>query len=129
MAHPNVERLRKGYDAFNTGDLDALKDLFTQDVVAHEPGKNPFAGDYKGQDEVFGLFGKYAELSGGTFKVEPHSILADDEHGAVLSFGSAQREGKILNVRSVEVFHFQGDKIAEYWSLIDDVYAYDEFWS
>src|SRR2546428_7653130 len=84
MAHPNVELLQKGYDAFEKGDLDTLRELFAADIVFHTTGHSPLAGDYRGQDEVFGFFGKLVELTGGTFKIERHAVLADDEHGAVL---------------------------------------------
>src|SRR3954465_12706209 len=54
--HPNLELMKKGYDAFSKGDLESLKDLFAEDIIWHVPGNNPIAGDYKGQDEVFGFF-------------------------------------------------------------------------
>jgi ketosteroid isomerase-like protein len=127
MAHPNVDLLNKGYDAFEKGDLDTLRQLFTEDVVFHVPGKSQVAGDYRGQDEVFGFFGKLVELTGGTFKIERHAVLADDEHGAVLTTVSASREGKTMTQNAVDVFHFRGGKVAEIWGLDTDQYAGDEF--
>ena len=127
MAHPNVDLLNRGYDAFEKGDLDTLRELFTGDIVFHVPGRNQLAGDYRGQDEVFGMFGRLVELSGGTFKIERHHVLADDSHGSVLSTVTAQRDGKSLSVKSVDVFHFSGDKVSEIWTLVNDQYADDEF--
>jgi ketosteroid isomerase-like protein len=130
MAHPNVDLLRRSYEAFNTGDMDTLRASFTDDIMGHAPGKSPVAGDYKGVDEVFGFFQKLFELSGGTLKVEPHSILADDEHGTVLGFQSAEREGKrVGQFPTIEVYHFTGGKISEWWTFSPDQYAQDEFWS
>lgn len=129
MGHQNVELLRKGYDAFDRGDMDTIRGVFANDAVAHIPGRSPLAGDYKGIDEIIGVLGKLFELSGGTYKSETHAILADDEHGAVLGSQTAQRDGKRLNSKTVEVYHFGGGKITEFWSLTDDMYAEDEFWS
>jgi ketosteroid isomerase-like protein len=128
MAHPNAELLNRGYDAFEKGDLDTLRGLFTDDVAFHIPGRSQVAGDYRGQDEVFGFFGRLVELSGGTFKLERHAVIADDEHGAVLSTGSAQREGKSVSTKTVDTFHFRDGKVSECWSFAEDPYALDEFW-
>ncbi len=131
MAHPNEELLRRGYDAFNKGDLDFLRnEVFSEDVIARVPGRSQIAGEYKGIDQVFGLFGKLAELSGGTFKADPHDILANDEHGVALSLTTAEREGKKLDQqRTMEVYHFRGGKIFEFWPMVEDDYENDEFWS
>jgi ketosteroid isomerase-like protein len=46
--HPNVARMREGYDAFAKGDLAALRELMTEDIVWHLPGHSALAGDYEG---------------------------------------------------------------------------------
>ena len=129
MAHPNTDVLRRAYEAFNKGDLDTLRSLFSPDVIAHVPGRSPLAGDYKGVDEVFGLFGRLNELSGGTFASEVHAVLADDEHGTVLTKVTGERAGRRLSTNDIEIFHFQNGKISEFWSLSEDMYGQDEFWS
>src|SRR5438445_10526920 len=129
MAHPNVDLLNKGYDAFEKGDLDTLRHLFTDDVVFHVTGRSPLSGDYRGQDEVFGFFGKLVELTGGTFKLDVHSILADDEHGTVLSTTTAQRESKSLSEKTVDVFHFADGKVTEVWTIDADQQAGDAFFA
>jgi ketosteroid isomerase-like protein len=129
MAYPNVDLLRGDYDAFSKGDMDAIRATFADDIVAHIAGHSPIAGNYRGSDAVFEFFGKLFELSGGTFAVEVHSVLADDEHAAVLSKQTGQRDGKTLAVDSVELFHFRDGKISEFWSLSPDQDAEDDFWS
>src|SRR3954451_22862530 len=91
--HPNVELLRKGYNAYSTGDADVLNDLFADDITWHVTGRSALSGDYKGKEQVFGFFGKIMELSGGTSKLEVHDILANDNHGVVLVTGTASRDG------------------------------------
>ena len=129
MAHPNEDLVRRGYEAFSKGDLDTLGQLFADDIVWHAPGRSPIAGDYKGQDQVFQFFGKVAELTGGTFKVEPHDIVGNDEHVVALSKASGQREGKTLDDNTVQVFHVSDGKVTEVWGHAGDQYANDEFWS
>jgi ketosteroid isomerase-like protein len=127
--HPNVALLRKGYAAYDSGDLDTINELFADDVVWHVAGRSPIAGDYKGKDQVFGFFGKLMELSDGTSKLEIHDILANDEHGVVIVTGSAQRNGTSLSGQDVHVFHINDGKVVEFWDSPVDQYAADEFWS
>jgi ketosteroid isomerase-like protein len=129
--HPNVARLKKGYDAFASGDLDTLRDLFADDILWHVPGNNPLAGDYKGQDEVFGFFAKIAQETGGTFKLELHDVLANDEHAVALVRLSAERNGKRLDGEpGVNVLHVNAEgKTTEFWGFSQDSAKIDEFWS
>ena len=130
MAHPNEERFRAGYKAFQNADMDALRNEYlAPDVIWHSPGRNPLAGDYKGVDEVLGSFAKMFELSGGTLSVEIHDCLANDEHGVVLGVARAEREGKRIENKYAHVVHLRDGKVAESWIHQDDQYAVDEFWS
>jgi ketosteroid isomerase-like protein len=127
--HPNAERLRKGYDAFARGDLDALRnEFFAPDIVFHIGGNNRLTGTYKGVDEVFRFFGELMEASGGTFKLEIHDVVANDEHAVGLVRNSAERDGKRLNQNVAHVFHFNSEgKVTENWTLSENTQVADEF--
>ena len=129
MAHPNEALVRRGYEAFATGDMATLNELFADDIVWHVPGRSQLAGDFRGKEEVFGNFQKVAELTGGTFKLDIHAVLADDEHAVVLARAMGEREGKTLNDNTVQVFHIKDGKVTESWLHPSDAYASDEFWS
>ncbi|MGH2683864.1 MAG: nuclear transport factor 2 family protein [Actinomycetota bacterium] len=129
MAHPNEELIQKGYDAFGKGDLDALNDLFADDIKWHTPGRSPIAGDLEGRDAVYGQFAKIAELSGGSFRLEIHDMLANDEHGVALVTAMGDRGGRSFSDNQVHVFHIKGGKVTEFWGHPGDQYAADEFWS
>jgi ketosteroid isomerase-like protein len=128
MHHPNEELIRRGYEAFGSGDMATLNGLFADDIVWHAPGRNQLAGTFKGKDEVFATFQKVFELTGGNFKLDIHTILADDEHAVVLARAMGQREGKSLDDNSVQVFHIKDGKVTEQWLYPGDAYAADEFW-
>lgn len=130
MAHPNEDRFRAGYAAFSSGDMEALRNqFFTEDIVWHASGRNPLSGDYKGVDEVLGMFAKSFELSGGTLSVELHDVLANDEHAVALGVARGEREGKTLEDRYAHVVHLRDGKVSESWIHSGDQYAIDEFWS
>ncbi len=128
MAHPNEEMVRRGYEAFATGDLATLNELLADDIVWHATGRNQLAGTYRGKEEVFGLFQRLAELSGGTFKLDVHTILADDEHAVALARVTGEREGKTLDDNTIQAFHVRDGKVTEQWLYPGDAYATDEFW-
>src|SRR6266511_3374360 len=89
----------------------------------------PAGGDYKGIDQVMGLFARLFELTGGTFRLEVHDVLANDEHGVVLATAKAEKGGKTLSDNGVQVFHLRDGKVTESWLHPSDQYEADEFFS
>jgi hypothetical protein len=128
MAHPNEDLVRRGYAAFASGDMATLDELFADDVVWHAPGRNQLSGDQVGKQAVFAQFAKVAELSGGTFSIEIHDLLANDTHAVALIRATGEREGRRLDDNSVQVFHIVDGKVTEQWLQPGDAYASDEFW-
>lgn len=130
-AQSNAEAMRKGYEAFSRGDMDTLRnELFTADVVWHQGGKNQTSGDFRGPDQVIGLFGKLFQLTDGTFRVEVHDMLASEDHVVVLAKVTAQRAGKTLQHGDYShVCHFRDGKLSEAWIVNVDPYEGDEFFS
>ncbi len=54
-AAENVAIMQRAYDAFNTGDLDTLNEIFDGNAVWHLPGKSKYADDYQGADAILEL--------------------------------------------------------------------------
>jgi uncharacterized protein len=129
MAHPNEELVRRGFEAFSKGDLDTQRELFDPDAVWHAPGRGPLSGDHPGVDAILGFFARTMELTGGTFRVELHDALANDEHAVALYVARGEREGRTLEDRSVLVSHVRNGKLVETWQHSEDQYAADEFLS
>jgi hypothetical protein len=48
-----VRHVKAMYTAFATGDADAYRDAFAEDVVWHVPGDNPVSGAYRGSVQYF----------------------------------------------------------------------------
>lgn len=65
-------------------------------------------------------------VTGGTFHLDVHGILADDEHAAVLLTSSASREGKHIETNDVHVYHLRDGTVTEFWDSSTDQYASDE---
>jgi len=124
--HPNVARIKDGYAAFAKGDFAVLNDLFAEDLLWHEGGRNQLSGEYRGRDAVYGLFGKLMEVTEGSFHLDLHAAFADDEHGVVLVTTTASRGGRSVTTNDVHVFHLRDGKVVEFWDSSTDQYAIDE---
>jgi uncharacterized protein len=124
--HPNVARIKDMYAAMAKGDLAALNDVFAEDLVWHDGGRNQLSGDYRGREAVFQYFGKVMEVTDGSLHLDLHSVLADDEHGVALMTISASRGGRSFNGNAVDVMHLRGGKVVEVWAIPTDQYTYDE---
>jgi hypothetical protein len=127
--HPNAALLKQGYEAFSQGDMATITSLFAEDVVWHAFGSNPLAGVHRGRDAVFAIFAKTAELSGGTFKIDVHDVVANDDHAVAITTATGTREGRSLNSMDTDVYHMKDGKITEWWSFVEDDRATDAFWS
>lgn len=126
-----VERMRRGYEAFANADLDKLGELFSPDIVWHSGGNNPLTGDYKGVDEVFGMFGKLFEMTGGSMHQDVHDLLASDKHGVAITHVKASRpDGRTMDMDQVAVFHMDDQKrVSEGWIVPADQAAADAFFA
>jgi ketosteroid isomerase-like protein len=125
-----VQRIREGYEAFGRGDLEAIREQFSPDIVWHVGGHSTISGDYKGIDAVFEFFGRIFAETGGTLKNDVHDILANDTHAVVLVTQSAERNGKKLSAKGIQVVHSDDqDRITESWFVAEDAKAVDEFWA
>jgi len=124
--HPNVARIKDGYAAFAKGDFAVLNDLFAEDLVWHEGGRNQLAGDYRGREAVFAYFGKLMEVTEGSFHLDLHTVFADDEHGVALVVTTASRDGRSIKINDAHIFRMREGRVVEFWDASTDQHAYDE---
>jgi len=117
--HPNITLWRKGQEAFSRRDFDAIRDVFSDDVVYHFPGTHQFAGDSVGLDAV--TQGLARIVSEANIQItEVHSVMADDGHVVALIRFSATRGDKQLSFNQANVYHVVDGKITEAWLLPAD---------
>ena len=118
----------RDYQAFGEGDMDHFRGIYTPDVVQTVPGKNQTSGEHKGVDNVLGLYGKFFELSGGTFAVELTSVKTKGDKVLTVHHAKGEREGKTLDADETIEFSFSGDKISRLDVGYEDEAGEDAFW-
>jgi ketosteroid isomerase-like protein len=121
----NIEIARKGYAAFESGDVQAVMDLFADDIVWHIFGTSPLAGDYRGKQAVMELFGKYMGMLDSQ-QTEVHDIVANDQHTVVMGTVTLKRKGRTLESKITDVIHPDSEgRVKEFWRFSDDQAALD----
>jgi ketosteroid isomerase-like protein len=120
--------VRRGYAAFNTGDIETLVTLMSHDVVQHVPGTSAVAGDYKGIESVLGYYAKLNEVTDGTARAHLIDVHGDG-HGHVIAIHqiAATRNGVTRVSRGSILFTFLCDKVTDMLDLSGDLAGDDAF--
>ena len=128
--HPNVAMIRRAIDVYNTGDHEAMRGFLAEDILWHVGGDHEMSGDYEGIDAVIDYFQAVRRATGGTLRVEPVEILANDRHAAIFMRVTAHRDVRRMDVLLAEALTLDpSGHWTEYWALADDQDAVDAFWS
>jgi hypothetical protein len=129
-ASEHADLVRRGYQAFNTGDIKTLNELFDEKASWHTPGRSPIAGEHRGRNAVFAQFGRYGGETQGTFTAALQQVLADDDGCVVgLHHNSGVRNGRRLEVDCCIEFEVRDGRIVRGREHFFDLYAWDAFWA
>jgi uncharacterized protein len=82
MSEQNIELVKKGYEAFAAGDVEALMSLFDDNIEWVQPGESAVSGTFHGKGELGQFLARLAEKSP---TVTPHRFLADGDMVVALS--------------------------------------------
>jgi ketosteroid isomerase-like protein len=102
-------------------------DSFTDDIEWHVSGRTPVAGDYSGRKAVLGFFQAMMDLYGGTLELDVVDVLANDDHGIVLTKERGKYAGKAVEYGGVHRGDFRDGNRARFENYYDD--TYHEFWT
>ncbi len=126
----NAKLVALFHGAQQQGDAETVLGLLADDVVWHVPGRNLLSRDYVGKAEVAQFFASARELSGGTVRAELIDVLDSDGFAVALVRVYAERLGRSLGGQfQAFTYRIKNGKIAEFWFMVEDRYAVDEFWS
>ena len=120
--HPNVERFRRLYEAFNDvpnkgskEGVETIGDRLADDLVWHVPGRHALSGD---RDKAFIMSGFEGALPGfsekgerrvSTVDIHPEGIFATDEWVFVRVHWNHTHDGKRFDQQGVEVHRLHAD--------------------
>ena len=85
MSQENVEIVRRGFEAWNAGDMEAVREVYDADVVLRTPTGWPEPGPFVGLDAVMREFDHTREAWDGD-TLEPTSDFIDARDRVVVSY-------------------------------------------
>ena len=112
----NEQFVREMYDAMARGDGRKLAQALTAETRWVMPGRGILSGTYTGPKEIFGLWKRIAELSGGGLYLELRDVLANDERAVA------------FDERQVAVLEFADGELRSATFIYEDPQAYEAFW-
>ena len=122
----SIERTRKGYAAFDAGDVNTVLELFADDIVWHIGGDSKYTGTYNGKQAVLEFFGRLMQ-DGLVQKHAIHDILASGDHIVTLANVTMTYQGKTIEGQVADVAHENADgQLTEFWRISADQKAFDD---
>ena len=125
----NVDVVRRGYEAFNSGDMATLSGLFAEDAVWHAAGNGVLSGTKQGRAAVLAYFGELGSRTQGSFRADVQDIVGGEQHTIAIHQTRAVRNSKALDTATVIAFVVRGGKIAEGREFSEDTAKVDDFWT
>ena len=120
MSQANVELVRRVYEAFGRGDVDAVFAAMKPDIEWDESEGMPYGGIYRGRDAIVeNVFGPIlADVEG--FTADPDEILELDD-ARVLARGRHGGRGAVgpVDARFIHIWTVAEDKVSRYEQLAD----------
>ncbi|MGD2100886.1 MAG: nuclear transport factor 2 family protein [Acidimicrobiia bacterium] len=121
--HPNVEVVRRLLDAFNSGDMEAGRALFADDVVWHTIGGPTLEGVGALEESMGGDSGDMSVTA------NVHDIIGNDEHVVALVEATATAGDETFEYRTAEILHVSNGKVTERWAFSDDTQRITDWFS
>lgn len=112
MSHQNIEATKRGYAAFNAGDLEAALSTFADTVEWTIGGDSMIGGTYRGKNELTELLTRLGEKATA---VRTKRFLADGDTVVVLTEVTAGGETS----QEADVFTFRNGKVVKAHSYGD----------
>ena len=129
--HPNAAVVREGFEAFQRGDMDKIRSLMADDMEWTVLGDNLMSGVYKGKAAIIGFFGKLIMETEGTLQIDYIDFVGNDEKVVAITHVKAERNGKTMDVDSIQVFGMNaiGKAVSCIGPYSSDTAQINEFWS
>lgn len=125
----NAELIRRGYEAFNSGDMATLSELFAEDAVWYAAGSGVLSGTKQGRDAIMSYFGELGARSQGSFQANLQDVIGGENHTVGIQQTQAQANGKTMDLGTVITFVVRDGKITEGREFFEDTAKADDFWA
>jgi len=128
--HPDVILVRRGYDAFSTGDVAPLSETIAGHATQYQPGRSALAGDHRGLQAILEFNGRQSSKTNGTFRVELGRLFTEGQGRVVATHrATGERAGRRLDTGASLNFTVIDGTARDIHGCQEDIDAWDEFWA
>jgi uncharacterized protein len=123
VAVPNMEVVRRIYEAFGQGDVPTFLSLLAAEVKWIEPDGVPLAGTYLGPEAVLNDVLIPLTSTWDGFTVTPETFMDAGDNITVLGTitGTNKATGKTLETPYIAVWTLRDGKVVKYQSFVNTV--------
>ena len=127
MSEPNTDRIRRGYAAFSSGDLDTLTELIAADCQWVVAGDNALTATYDGRDATFGYFAALLGETEGTFAVTlREAVDVAPDTVLVVADVTARARGTSYDEQVVQKHLLRDGQIVECRTFVENGHLWDQ---
>ncbi len=120
MSQERVELVRKGYEAWNSGDRSWVLDHMSEDVEWISPAEDPDPDTYHGHSGVEKFWQQWrAEVGQLRFELEGITDSGDHVIAQAIRKGKGEHSGLEISDHVIQVFTFEGDKCVSVHEFYD----------
>lgn len=121
MSAENLDIMRRGYEAFNRGDIDTVLGLMDENIEWHEPEVAPYGGTHRGPEQVVQNVFQPVVEDYDDFQVVTEKLLDADDHVVALGRfqGTAKATGITLDAPFAHVWVLRGGKMTFFQNYTD----------
>jgi ketosteroid isomerase-like protein len=107
----NIDTARSAYEAFGSGDLEALREMMTEDSTWLTSDELPLGGETHGRDAIVGNFAQIPN-HWSSFSVEPEEFIDAGEWVVVRGTQRAGSDGDSFEAPFAHLLKFADGRIA-----------------
>jgi ketosteroid isomerase-like protein len=126
--HPHALLAKVAWEAVSVGDVEAVAEVFSEDLVWHASGRGPRSGSYSGRETALAYLASIGDAA-DRFDSTLEHVMVGKGLAAVLFRVIGARKGRELDTGFILIFRIVESRIAEVWAVPRDQYAVDEFWA
>jgi ketosteroid isomerase-like protein len=125
--HPNAALVRRVFAAFGKDPM-AVSAAFARDIVWRVPGNTAMSGEYHGRRGVVEFLRRTGLETGGTYRSQLRTALADDEWAVAIYRAMGSRNGIDLDVDQALVIRIADGLWQDVTAVPLDA-AFERFWA
>jgi len=127
----DTDVVRAVFQAFADADLAALDGLLHADATWHHRNDDRLGGVHRGSAAIIAYLGESAQLTGGTLRAAPESLMADGQGRvcALVRLSAARPDGRTMDGPQLLLVALDGGRVRSIDQFVGDPAAVAAFWA